>query len=53
MIAFFSLPSGTEVSSLRHFSLLSLLNSVVDISQKKGEKEKEKKRKFYFQRLMF
>jgi hypothetical protein len=28
MIAFFSLPSGTETSSLGHFSLLSLLNSV-------------------------
>ena len=28
VIAFFSLPSGTEASSLGHFSLLSLLNSV-------------------------
>ena len=28
VIAFFSFPSGTEVSSVGHFSLLSLLNSV-------------------------
>jgi hypothetical protein len=28
VIAFFSLPSGTEASSLGHFSLLSLLNSL-------------------------
>ena len=28
VIAFFSLPSGTEVSSLGHFSLLSFLSSV-------------------------
>jgi hypothetical protein len=28
LIAFFSLPSGNEASSLGHFSLLSLLNSV-------------------------
>jgi hypothetical protein len=31
VIAFFSVPSGTEPSSLGHFSLLSLLNSVNSI----------------------